>query len=339
MNISKGFLLALVAVLAFLSWLLIAPFLQYALIAVLLAYILRPLQRRLEQRTSPMIAAMALVLLTITGFVIPLAIILTVVIQDATRIVENLNTDSVSLTEVESFIQEQTGVSVDLMSSLMDAARQGGQMVLEQSTAWLSALTHALIGFGLALFLLYYLLKDGNNLISWIRKRTPLPDDVQDDLYEELDEVMQAVLIGHVLIALVQGLLAGIGLIATGIPNAAFWTVIMVVLALIPIIGTFLVWGPAVIFLLATGEPLLAVGLFVYSTVIVGLSDDYLRPLVVDRYAELNPAVIIVGVLGGAYAFGFMGLFFGPVILGALRATLTVFHDNYERLEREKFGG
>jgi len=335
-NLSKGFLLAVVVLFAYLSLLLALPFFQYILGAVLVAYILSPVQTVLERRggISPPIAAFGLVAATVAGVVVPLVILIALVASDARRLVENADTGSVGTSDLERRIEEQTGMSVDLTATIADSAQGIGTTVLEQSTTWFSALTHTAVGLGVAIFLLYYLLKDGNALLAWIRELTPLPDDVQDDFYRELDAVMWAVLVGHVLIAIIQGTLAGLGLLATGIPNAAFWTVIMIVLSLIPLVGSFLVWGPAVAFLLLTNEPVLAVALLVYSTIIVGLSDAYLRPILVDRYADLNPAVIILGVLGGVYAFGVMGLFYGPVVLGALIATLNVLNDHYNRLEK-----
>ncbi len=333
MNLSKGFLLVLVALFAYLSLLLVLPFFQYVLGAILIAYVLYPVQKGIEGRVSAPIAAFGLVAATVAGVVVPLVVVVALVASDARRLVENTETGSIGTTELERYIEAQTGMQIDLTATLTDSAQGIGTTVLEQSTAWFSALTHTAVGLGVAIFLLYYLLKDGHALLSWIRELTPLPDDVQNDFYRELNAVMWAVLVGHVLIAIVQGTLAGLGLVATGVPNAAFWTVIMIVLSLIPLVGSFLVWGPAVVFLFLTNEPVLAVALLVYSTIIVGLSDDYLRPLLVDRYADLNPAVIIVGVLGGVYAFGVMGLFYGPVVLGALIATLSVMHNHYDRLE------
>ncbi|OLZ42069.1 AI-2E family transporter [Natrinema saccharevitans] len=334
-NISKGFLLVLIGLFAYLSLLLVLPFSQYVLGAILVAYVLYPLQQRLEEQVAPPIAAFALVGLAVAGFVVPLFVIVAAIASDARRLLEQANADSIQLGELERAIEEQTGQSVDLPSALADAAQNVGTMVLESSTEWFSAITHTLIGLGLAIFLLYYLLKDGSDLLAWMRELTPLPDDVQDDFYQALDEVMWAVLAGHVMIAIIQGTIAGLGLLATGVPNAAFWTAIMIILSLIPLIGSFMVWGPAVAYLFLIEEPLLAVALFVYSTIVVGLSDDYLRPILVDRYAELNPAVIILGVLGGVYAFGVMGLFYGPVVLGALIAVLDVMNDHYDRLENE----
>ncbi|SFS67418.1 AI-2E family transporter [Halostagnicola kamekurae] len=334
MNRRKGYLLALLLAFGYLSLRLLLPFAQYVLVAILIAYVLAPLQRRLERRVSAPIAAFSLVVLAVVAFFLPFLFVVVAIAEDAARIAENVDAERFQVADIERVLEAEFGLEVDIASTVADSGQQLGTVVLEQSTAWVSTITHALIGLGLALFLIYYLLRDGGRLYGWIREMTPLPDDVQDDLYTELNQVMRAVLLGHVLIAIVQGTIAGLGLLATGVPNAALWTVVMIVLALVPLVGAFLVWGPAVVYLLLTNEPILAVALFVYSATIVAVSDDYLRPIVVDRYADINPAVIIVGVLGGAYAFGIMGLFFGPVALGAFIAVVHVIDENYDRLER-----
>ena len=333
MNRSKGFLLALAGVFGVLALQLVLPFLQYVLLAVLLAYVLHPLQGPLERRTSSTIAAFTLLLVAIAGFLVPFAVVIVVIADDAIRIFQEIDPATLQLDEIEALIEEYADVEVDLVDTVADSGQEIGMILLERSTEAFSTLTHILVGLGVTIFLLYYLLKEGDELVAWMRERTPLPSAVQDDLYAEIDDVMRAVLLGHVLIAFIEGLIAGLGLFATGIPNAAFWTFVMMILALVPLVGAFLVWGPAVAYLLMTGEPLLAAGLFVYSLIVVGVCDDYLRPIVVDRYAEISPAVIIVGVLGGIYAFGVMGLFFGPVILGAFIAAVNVLDENWERVE------
>ena len=333
MNRATGTLLALVAVFGVLSLLLVLPFVQYVLFAILIAYVLFPLQAPLEARTSPTIAASLLVLLAVAVFVVPVVFIVGLIADDAAQILGEIDPETLQIGEIEELIEETIGVDVDITETAADAGQQIATVLVEQTTAIFATVTHVLVGLGLALFLVYYLCKEGDTLLDWLRRRTPLPDDVQDELFGEIDEVMRAVLLGHVLIAFIEGLIAGLGLFATGIPNAAFWTVVMMVLALVPLVGAFLVWGPAVGYLLLTGEPILAVGLFIYSAVVVGVCDDYLRPIVVDRYAEISPAVIILGVLGGVYAFGIMGLFYGPVVVGALLATVNVLDENWERLE------
>ena len=329
MNLSKGLLLALVAALLALAVAFVLPFLQYFLLAVLLAYVLVPVQRRLETRTSSRIAAAGTVLGATVVLLLPFLVVVRSTAAEATALVQRVQSGDLTLAVFEEYIRKFAGVEIDLESAVQSVASGIGTGDLDSLVGVLGTVTHMVVGLGLALFLLYYFLKDRRSFFSWLRRTVPLSDDVQDELYTEIDDIMRGVLVGHVLIAVFQGVIAGLGLVAVGIPNALFWTVVMVVLALLPIVGSFLVWGPAVVYLLATSRPLAAVFLFVYGTIVVGVSDDYLRPIVVDRYARVNPTVVILGVFGGLYAIGVMGLFFGPVILGSLRATLDVYAREY----------
>jgi predicted PurR-regulated permease PerM len=185
-------------------------------------------------------------------------------------------------------------------------------------------LAHVLIGLGLTLFLVSYFLKDGDRFLQWLRNVLPMSAAAVEDLSTVLDQMTWAVLAGHIFVAILQGVLAGLGLLATDLPHPVFWSVVMIVRSLLPIIDSFLIWGPAVLWLLVSGEPLGAAGLAGYGTIVVGISDDYLRPIDVDRDAEISLAVCILGVLGGISAIGFMGLFVGPIVSGALRAALDV---------------
>lgn len=333
MGLDRGFLVVLVAGLTVLSVMLVLPFLQYLLAAVLLAYVLYPLQRRLEPHTSPTIAAFSLVLLAAIAFVAPFVVVIFIVADNANQLLENIERDGLLIGTVESRIEDVTGQEIDIAERIADSSREIATIVFEQSTSVFSTVTYHLIGIALALFLVYYLLKDSDDLFEWLHRTAPLPVDIQRDLYGELDGVMKGVLFGHVFVAIVQGIVAGIGLFVTGVPNATFWTFVMVIFAMIPLIGLIPIWAGAAVYLGITGEPVLAVGLVVYSIIVVGVTDDYLRPLAVDRYAKLNPAVILLGILGGAYAFGVMGLFFGPVVLGAYKSVLRVLVDNWSQLK------
>lgn len=331
MNRSKGFLLAFVLVLLGLSALIFRPFLQYVLGAVLVAYVLYPVQRRLETYTSPAIVAFGLVVLTVASVIVPLAVVIAVVVDSADSVLESVRGDAAPFNAIESRIQELTGLDIDLSEEFTRTAGEVGSILIERSTEVFGTITFHLLGIALALFLVYYFLKDGDRLTAWLDQVIPLPGEQRRELYDEIDGVMWGVIFGHVFVGVVQGVVAGAGFVIAGVPNPFFWTAVMVVLAMLPLVGTIPVWGGAVIYLSLTNQPGLAVGLFVYAVVVVGLTDDYLRPFAVDRYAKLNPAVILLGILGGAYAFGVMGLFYGPVVLGALKATLNVLADDRTR--------
>ncbi|XVH32005.1 AI-2E family transporter [Haloferacaceae archaeon DSL9] len=331
MNVRKGVLLLLIGALAFLSFLLVRPYIQYVLASMLLAYVLAPAQQRLEPKLGATWAAAALVFGATVALLIPFILLLGVVAGEAARIGGSLSTSVVGeqLTLVETQLNERLGRNIDLVSELSSRLEGFAQTIAGSAPDFVAAVTHVLIGLGLAVFLLYYLLRDGDRLVAWLRSVTPLPEQVQETLIDRLDDITRAVLIGHVLVAIVQGVIAGIGLLIVGVSNVLFWTAVMILLALLPFIGTFLVWGPIAVYLLATGSTLSAAFLFVYGTIVVGVSDEYLRPVLVDRYAEVSPAIIVVGVIGGLSVFGVMGLFVGPIVVGALKVALEVFDRHY----------
>jgi len=311
-----------------LSALFVLPFLQYFLLAVVLAYVLRagPDPGRTVGESAHRRGAV--VALASVAVILPLVVVTRAVAADAAALFEGIRQDGESVAELETSIEDLFGTDVSFSEMLQSVVSNGGSDAFGSILGVFGAVTHAVIGLRLTIFLLYYFLKDGDDFVAWLRWVLPLPADVLDDLFGAIDDITWAVLAGHVFIAIVQGAIAGLGLFAVGVPNALFWTSVMIVLALLPVVGSFLVWGrrrrtssrrPA--------HP--GALLFVYGTIIVGISDDYLRPVVVDRYAHVNPSVIILGVIGGLYAIGFMGLFVGPIVIGALRATLDVYREQY----------
>lgn len=332
MNPSRGLLLALVAAFGVLAALLVLPFLQFVLLAVLLVYVLYPLHRRLAPRIGDGPSAAALVTLTLLLVLVPAALVLRSVLTQARMLYDAVREGDLTVGFVEDLLADALGVRVDLESAVGAAPSDIGSAALENALSVFDLVTHVVVGLGVTLFLLYYFLKDGEAFVAWLRDVTPLPPRVVDDLFAEVDSIMWAVLAGHVFVAAVQGGIAGIGLFVTGIPNALFWTVVMMVLALLPVVGAFLVWGPAALYLFANGATVPAVALAVYGTIVVGVTDDYLRPVIVDRRADVNPSVILLGIVGGLYLFGTMGIFFGPVVLAVLKATIDVFAAEYGRL-------
>jgi predicted PurR-regulated permease PerM len=334
MNAQRGVLLLLIAVLAFLTFQLVQPYLSFVIAALLLAYVLSPIQTRLESRFRSTTAAALLVVVATLALLVPFVALIIATASEAVGIARSLAADDIAaqINAPEVWLNERLAGNIDLSSEIASRLEGVASTVLGTAPDLLASLTHITIGLGLAVFLLFYLLRDGTQLVGWLQEITPLPQSVQDRLYDRVDSMTRAVLLGHVLVAVIQGGIAGIGLFIVGISNVLFWTVIMILLSLLPFVGSFLIWGPAALYLLSAGQTVGALFLIAYGTVVVGVSDEYLRPVIVDRYAEISPAVIVIGVIGGLSAFGVMGLFIGPIIIGALKASIEVFDEQYDRL-------
>ncbi|WP_135826799.1 AI-2E family transporter [Halorussus ruber] len=323
MNGEKAFALLLLAVSVYVSWLVIWPFFTYVALAVLLAYALYPLQRRFAPRVGPRKSAVALMVSATVLFVLPLVLLLQTVLGQALSVAERIQSGDIDLAVFQRFLE------TDLGADLLSAIRSGAGTALQEMTGFLGGVSNVALGFTILGFLLYYLLVDGEEAVGWFREVTPLAADVQGELLAELNRLTFAVLVTQGLIAVVQAVLTGLALAVLGFSNALFWTVVAVVLGLLPFVGSMFIWIPAALILLAGGDLLGGGGLLLYGFGVVNLTDNYLRPVIGGRSANLNPGLLVVGIFGGLVVFGFTGIFVGPIVLGFTKAVVVVVSREY----------
>lgn len=329
MNIEKGFLAGVSAILVFLSFLMAAPFLGYLLTAIIIAFVLNPLQKKLETYVGPNISSGLSIVLFVAAIFAPFVLGLNAVIGDATEIANNLDRiDTIDFTEIEVMIKEYTGEEINFEAELREVLRNFSSVAVGGFSQILTMITSLAIGILITLFAVFYLLKDGEKLLKWLKSITPMEDSIQDHLYSNASLMTWSVLKGHVLVAIVTGLIGGLGLFISGVPRVAFWTFIMILLCFIPLIGAFLVWAPASVYLLVIDRPFAGAFLFLYGLIVVSLSDNILRPYLVDKRADIHPGAILLGVIGGVYLFGAVGLFIGPVVFGFTKTALEVLMEN-----------
>ncbi len=327
MDIDQRFLFALVVLSGVVSLLIVRPFLQFVVGSVLVAYVLYPVNKRLEPYLGARVAPLAVIAGAAVVVFAPVAYITVVLFRDLrelSRGESGLDTD-----EIEETIAEETGREVDVTSSVSTVGEELTDILFGDIPALVSLGLRLSIGVALMLFLVYYLVRDGDRLVAWVIDVAPMADSVCGRLFRRIDDTTWGVVVGHLFVAVLQGVVGGVGLLVAGVPNAVFWTFVMTVLALLPLIGASLVWAPAAGYLFVVGARRPAIALFLYGLVVVSLVDNYARPLVIDREAGLNPAVILVGVFGGTYAIGMTGLFVGPIVLAVFVTTVEAFDDEY----------
>lgn len=330
MNKEQGFILVVLAVSALLSLLVVLPFLQYILGALVVAYVLSPVNRWLVPRVGSRIAPLVAILGILIAVIVPVGYLTLVLIRDLVAI--SAGRSGLETAEIEATIRDVSGQRVDLTESVNAMGSELLNILFRDVSTIVSFGLQVTLGFALALFLVYYLLRDGDRFVAWIIDVAPAGDAVCSRLLRRIDNTTWGVIVGHLFVAVLQGVVGGLGLYVAGIPNAAFWTFAMVVLALLPLIGAFFVWAPAAIYLGAIGQVQAGLFLFVYGAVVVSMVDNFVRPVLIDREARLNPAVVLIGVFGGTYAIGVVGLFLGPLVLAVLAATVTAFDEEYDSL-------
>lgn len=310
-----------------LAVLTLSAFTSYIVAAALLAFLLYPVHQRLSGAIGARLSAFLLVVSATVAAAIPLAAIVGVVVTNATEVSDEL--DQRPLLAAVDRLLTALGISVDLPAAVRELQSQLLTTLVGEASDLFGVAAKLLIGVSLAVFLLYYLLVDGARFVTWVRELSLLRPDVQDELYANAQTITWAVLKGHILVSVFQGLAGGIGLYVAGVPNAAFWTIAMVLLAFVPVIGVAAVWIPASVYLFLADQTGSALFLFVYGSTVVSWIDNYLRAFLVDRESGLHAGIVLAGVLGGIYFWGALGLFIGPIILGLFKAALIVYVDVY----------
>lgn len=202
---------------------------------------------------------------------------------------------------------------------------------------WVGASAVGLIGTAarlgiqltIAFFGLFYLLLAPQRAWKQVRPFIPFSAHNAEILRERFRGVTLSTLIGTGLTASVQGLLVGIGFWVTGIPNALFWGVVTVIVAILPVVGSALVWGPGVLHLALSGRYGMAIGLAIWGIVLVGNIDNVIRPMVFRRWAQIHPFITIIGAFAGIQYFGLLGLLIGPLAISYLFELIRMYREEY----------
>ena len=203
-----------------------------------------------------------------------------------------------------------------IVDSAAQLAKATGTYLVGGATQLTASTATFLLNLFVMLYAMFYFLRDGGVILEKILYYTPLSHGDEVRVLERLRSVTRATIKGTVVIGIIQGTLAGIGLWFAGLPSAAFWGTIMAVLSIVPGIGAALVWLPAVIYLFVTGQKLAATLLLIWCSAVVGTIDNMLRPKLVGKDAKMPDLLILIGTLGGLFLFGPVGFIIGPLVCG-----------------------
>jgi len=189
-----------------------------------------------------------------------------------------------------------------------------------------------LIGFLVMFFSMYYFFKDGDELVRRIGYISPLPSEYEEELFGKIVSMVKAIVFGVFFTALLQGLSGGIGFAIVGLPSPVFWGTVMAFLSLLPVFGTALVWGPAVIILLILGDYMNAIFLLIWGVLVVGSVDNFVRPYLIGGKAHTYPLMTFFVILGGVFMMGPKGVIVGPLILMLLMSFLHIYEREYSKV-------
>lgn len=223
------------------------------------------------------------------------------------------------------FAQVQSWFTQGSRQALQSLASLGGKV-------FMGAVGTA-VGFVLMQFMLFFFIRDGEEMVATARELIPMPEAHKAKLFDHLASVTRAMVYGTGMTALIQGTLVGLSFLFVGLPSPVVFGVIAALVALLPFGGTALVWGPAALVLAIQGRWGATIFMLIWGTVLVSLVDNVVRPMLVSGRAKVGTLTVFIGVLGGLAAFGAIGLFLGPVVL-ALIIALIRFRLEMRRAEK-----
>lgn len=185
-----------------------------------------------------------------------------------------------------------------------------------------------LIQLFVVVFIFFFSLRDGKEAVDYIKSLSPFKTEINEKFSKQFKDVTNSVLIGQVVVGVIQGIIAGIGYFIFGVPNALLLTIMTVIVGIIPIIGPWLVWIPADIYLFVSGRYIAGIGLLIYGLFLINWIDTLIRPLIVSRKTSINLGIILIGMMGGLFAFGILGLIIGPLVLAYILLILEIYRKN-----------
>jgi predicted PurR-regulated permease PerM len=189
--------------------------------------------------------------------------------------------------------------------------------------------TRLTLNLTIAFFGLYYVLKHPGDVWLDARPYIPFSDTNTEKLGKRFKDVTVSTVVGTGVVAAIQGALLGIAFWIAGLPNALFWSVVTMALAILPVVGSGLVWGPAAIVLIMQDRLAAGVLLILWGVLVVGSVDNFIRPLIYRRFSAIHPLITLIGAIGGVAAFGLLGLLIGPLALSYFFELIRMYREEY----------
>lgn len=327
-----NFLLVVLAGLSILVFFVFRPFLYALILAMVFASAFYPFYKKLVRLLGGM-ESLAALLTLLGGFVLvltPLIFLGIQIFQEIQQVYGALvvNGGHEVLKKIidwkvysQGYFPVLKGMSFDVDASI----KQGLHWILQHLGGIFGSFGKLLLSLFVFLISFFFLLKDGRKLKAAVIQVSPLSDADHDLVFQTLKKAIDSVLKGGLLVAVIQGILALLGMTIFGVPNSILWATVTAISALVPGVGTSLILIPATLFLFFSGKMVSGVGFGIWSVLVVGLIDNFLGPKLIGQGMQLHQLIILLSVLGGIGLFGPIGFLLGPLLMSLFLAFLKIY--------------
>lgn len=343
-HFARLFFGAITLLVLYYAYLLIKPYLLDIFMALVLFFTARPLflalVRLVRNRTlASAITCLILLLVILVPLVSLGSIIATQALDFSSQVTKSMQTGQIwpwiaaKIDLVKSYLSHLDlplpPGEVDLAQIIQTAVGKASAFIYTNAIGLIKGFTFFLFDLLLVIFLAFFMFLQGDAFIAELVKLSPLQAAHNEEILRETEATIKATLLGTVIVAFVQGFLGGVGFLIFGVSQPAFWGTVMIPAAVIPIVGSAIIWGPAAIYLLFTGHPWAGIGLIIWGGVLVSLIDNVLKPIIFKGGGDTPSILILFSILGGITYFGMIGFILGPLILSFLLSLLRIYQKTF----------
>ncbi|KRS22341.1 permease [Alishewanella sp. WH16-1] len=323
------------------SYLLIAPYVGAIVLAFVLSLLCFPAHQWIENKLpgKTNLAATISLLLVVVVILVPAMLVFVAIVQQgvtftrqsyawlgeggAEQLLQHPYLQQL-LQNMPEWLPEDALDLREIIIKISEFAAGFGGQLFTISTRLVGNITSLVFSFILMLFVLFFLLRDHNKIVDTLHWVLPLSRSQKEALLNEAKKVARSAVMGSFLTAIAQGIAGGIAMAIVGFP-ALFWGTMMAFASFIPAVGTALIWLPASLYLLLTGDWVWGLFLAVWGVVVVGSIDNILRPILMQGSSNMSTLLIFLSLIGGIQLFGLIGVIYGPIIFALTIVLLRIY--------------
>ena len=326
-NFKDGIIVVLLLGLFILAAIILKPVAMSIFFGVLLAYIFLPLYKWVlsklkNENLSAFLVGIGLIILMLGV----MAWIFSSLMSQAVNLYVGLQTvdlTNIVRTAIPEFLSPET--SALFASSINTFISNFLAATLSKFSTFILELPIVLLQLFVVVFIFFFSLRDGERAVEYLKSLSPLKKETQEKFFKHFKDITNSVLVGQIVIGIVQGLIAGLGYWIFGVENPLILTALTMLVGVIPLIGPWLVWVPVDIYLFGSGHSGAGLGLLIYGLIVISWLDTIIRPIIVSRKTQMNSAIVIIGMIGGLFVFGILGLIIGPLVLAYVLLVIELY--------------
>ena len=319
---------SLILILVILSFMVLRPIILSIIAGLIFAYAFFPVYKKvnsiLKEKNTSALAVCFMIFLVIF---IPLWFVIPTIIQQTFDMFTALQSIDINGIVTKIFPAASQQFQKDLTSIIINFIGDITSTTLDYMINFLLNMPTVLLHAAVVIFVFFFTLRDHDKLKEFASGISPFRKDKEKILVKKFKELTSSVVFGYIIVGVIQGIATGLGLLIFGVPHALLLTALAIFASILPMVGPWFIWVPVTLYLFATGNVGQAIGFGLYSAILVSSIDNILRPYIVSRKTGTSSVIVLIGMIGGLFLFGILGIILGPLILSYLILFLKAYKD------------